>query len=310
VERVAIAGWPLLTSHSWNGFVSVNGAPPGPVLAYFLNVSPGWIDTMKISFMGGRDIRAVDTGVGVVNETFARQFFNGENPLGKTFAKGQSRYEVVGLVRDAPYRSIREPILPVAYVPFAGVDAKGAQTPIRNGTFIVRTSGADPLALVSTLRREVPQARAGFRVSNARAQAELVRAQTVRERLLAMLGLFFAMVAVLLAGVGLYGVLDYSVLQRRREIGIRMAIGAQASDIAIGVTADVFAMVLVGAIVGLAIGVVSGRYLEAMLYQVRATDLGMLAWPWLTILAVALVAAIPAAVRAVRLDPVSALRTE
>ena len=174
---------------------------------------------------------------------------------------------------------MREPILPVVYVPFHPIDAKGVLQPVRTGTFMVRTPSANPLALASTLRREVPRARPEFRVSNIRTQEELVRAQTVRERLLAMLALFFAAVALLLAGIGLYGVLDYSVLQRRREIGIRMAIGAQAGDIARRVTADVFRMVLAGAVVGLALGMASVRYIEALLYQVKATDLAMLAFP-------------------------------
>jgi putative ABC transport system permease protein len=108
-------------------------------------------------------------------------------------------------------------------------------------------------------------------------QEELVRAQTVRERPLAMLALFFAAVALLLAGIGLYGVLDYSVLQRRREIGIRMAIGAQAGDIARRVTADVFTMVLTGSLAGLALGMASVCYIAALLYQVKPTDLAILA---------------------------------
>ena len=160
------------------------------------------------------------------------------------------------------------------------------------------------------LRQEVPRARSEFRVSNIRTQLEINQSDTVRERLLAILALFFGVLALLLSGVGLYGVLDYTVLQRRREIGIRMAIGAQAGDIARRVTVDVLKMVLVGAVAGLALGMTSVRYIESLLYQVRATDLAMLALPSLTILAAALLAAMPAAVRAVRIDPVMMLRSE
>jgi predicted permease len=312
VEKVALAGWPLLSRNSMNNFISVNGAPPGPVLAYFLNVSPGWTDTMKIQFVDGRDFRADDTspGVAIVNEAFAKQYFNGEHPIGKLFARGRSRYQVVGLVHDAPYRSLREPIFPVAYVPLHSVDANGALQPIGHAVFIVRTSGSNPVALASLLRHEVSRARPEFRVSSMGTQTELNRSQTIRERLLAMLALFFAAVALLLAGVGLYGVFDYSVLQRRREIGIRIAVGAQSGDVARRVTADVFSMVLVGAIAGLALGMASVRYIETLLYQVKATGLVMLAVPSLTILAAVLLAAVPAVIRAVRIDPVTMLRAE
>jgi predicted permease len=312
VETVALCGWPLLGGNAWNGFVSVNGAPPGPVLAYFLSVSPGWAETMKIPFIDGRDFRPTDTspGVAIVNETFARTYFADESPIGKLFAKGDHRYQVVGLVRDAPYRNLREPILPSAYVPFHSVDAKGALQTVRDATVIVRTSSPNPMALASSMRQEVPRARGEFRVSNIGTQGELVRAQTLRERLLAMLGLFFAIVALLLAGVGLYGVLDYSVLQRRREIGIRMAIGAQAATVTRLVTVDVFSMVIVGALAGLALGMASVRYIDSLLYQVNPTDASMVALPSLIILVAALLAALPAVIRAVRIDPVTTLRSE
>jgi predicted permease len=256
VEKVALAGFPLLGGGGWNGFVSVNGAPPGPVLAFFLYVSPGWADAMQIPFVEGRDFRPSDTspGAAIVNETFARQYFNAEHPLGKLFAKGENRYQVVGVVRDAPYRSVRESIVPVAYVPFHPIDAKGALQPVRSGTFIVRTRSANPLALASTLRREVPRARSEFRVSNVGTQEDLVRAQTLRERLLAMLALFFAAVALLLAGIGLYGVLDYGVLQRRREIGIRMAIGARGSDVLTQFLVESIVMSVAGGVIGLLVG--------------------------------------------------------
>jgi ABC-type antimicrobial peptide transport system permease subunit len=132
----------------------------------------------------------------------------------------------------------------------------------------------------------------------------------VRERLLATLGLFFAVVALLLAGVGLYGVLHYSVLQRRREIGIRIAVGAQAGGIARLVTMEVFSMVLLGAAAGVGLGMVSVRFIESLFYQVKATDLQILALPSLAILAGALLAALRPIINAVRTHPVTMLRAE
>jgi putative ABC transport system permease protein len=314
VEKVALAGWPLLDGNGWNGFVSVNGAPPSPVLAYFLSVSPGWADTMKIPMIDGRDFLAAETspGAALVNQAFVRTYFNGENPLGKSFEKtsDQTRFQIVGVVGDARYRDMREPITPTAYVPFHATDTSESLIAQSQATFIVRTASSNPLALASTLRQEILRARPEFRVSRIRTQLEINQSHTIRERLLAMLALFFAVVALLLAGVGLYGVLHYSVVQRRREIGIRIAVGAQARSIARLVTVDVFPMVLIGGVAGLGFGMASVRYIESLFYQVKATDLAMLAFPSLTLLAVALLAALPAVIRAVRTDPVAMLRAE
>ena len=181
---------------------------------------------------------------------------------------------------------------------------------MQGGTFVIRTSTANPLALASTLRNEIPRIHPEFRVSNMRTQQELIDSQTVRERLLAMLARFFGCVALLLAGVGLYGVLDYSVLQRRREIGIRMALGAQPRDLAVRVTASVFSMVLLGALTGLALGLASVRYIEPLLYDVRSTELPVLAIPALAMLGAAVLAALPAVIRAVEIDPATLLRAE
>lgn len=117
-------------------------------------------------------------------------------------------------------------------------------------------------------------------MSRVRTQLEINQAQTVRERLLAMLALFFGVVAVVLAGLGLYGVLVYSVLERQREIGIRMAVGAQLTAIVRMVTIDVSLMVLAGATPGLTSGLVLVRYTAALFYEVKPTDLAMLAFPW------------------------------
>jgi putative ABC transport system permease protein len=247
---------------------------------------------------------------------FAKQYFQGEDPVGKWFdrvdaAGDRSHYQIVGLIRDARSRDrLRWPIRPTVYVPFAAVDSAGAFRPTGRGTIVVRTASQNPLALAATLRREVAAARPGFRVRDIRTQLELNQGDTVRERLLAILASFFAGMALLLAGVGLYGVLDYSVLQRRREIGIRIAIGARAGDIVRRVSGEGFAMVLLGAVGGLAIGMASVRYVESLLYQVRLTDVSILALPTFAILIGAVLAALPAVFRAARTDPAKMLRTE
>jgi predicted permease len=318
VETAALTVWPLMSGESAVGDISINGGAPSEIYSDFLNVSPGWMDTMRIPFLGGRDFIASDANptVAIVNQSFAKQYFDGENPIGKWFEKvgsgdARSRFQVVGFVGDARSRDdMRRPIRPTAYVPFQSIDAKGAFVPMGRGTFVVRTSRANPLALASIIRREVPNARAEFRVSNIRTQTEIDQAHTVRERLLAMLGVFFAGIALLLAGVGLYGVLDYSVLLRRKEIGIRMAIGAQAGGIARLVAMDVLAMVAAGALGGVVLGLGSARYIESLFFEVKATDPAMLAIPSLTIVVAALLAAMPAVIHAVRIDPVSMLRSE
>jgi predicted permease len=312
VESVALSGWPTLGAGGWNGFVSVDGAPPLPSWGYFFSVSPRWRETMKMRLVAGRDLRENETtpGTALVNETFVKTFFQGRNPLGRTFAKGNLTFTVAGVVGDAPYKSVKEPILPVAYVPLHALDSKGGLAPLKGATFVVKTRSTNPLSMAATLRRAVAQARVGFRVSNVHSQAELVAAQTVRERLIATLALFFAGVALALAAIGLYGVLDYSVLQRRKEIGIRIAIGAKAGDIAWRVTARVFGMVAAGTVVGIGMGMVSVRYIEALLYEVKPGDPAMLAVPIGVILGATVLAAAPAVLRALRIDPVQMLRSE
>ncbi len=194
-----------MSGESAIGDISINGGTPSEVYSDFLNVSPGWTETMRIPLLGGRDFVASDVNpaVAIVNQSFAKQYFDGENPIGKWFERAgpgdaRSRIQVVGFVGDARSRDdMRRPIRPTAYVPFQSyvpsqsIDAKGAFLPMSRGTFVVRTSSANPLALASILRREVPNARAEIRVSNIRTQTEIDQAHTVRERLLAMLGVFF-----------------------------------------------------------------------------------------------------------------------
>jgi predicted permease len=314
VKSVAISGWPLLGRIMINSAISINGAPPSPTPAWILNISPGWLSTMKIPLLYGRDIRPQDTspGVAIVNQAFAKTYFPGQDPISRTFTRGPNEpaYKIVGVTPDAPYHALRDPIRPVFYIPFSGVDAKSAPTPEGFATFVVHTDAANPLALAGTLRQLVAQRHNGLRVSDVTTQLDLVRDQTVRERLLAMLAAFFAALALLLAGIGLYAVLNYSVLQRRREIGIRMAIGSTRTGIVRLVTVDVFRMIVLGSCAGIALGFGAARYVASLFYQVKATDADMIALPACALLLTALIATLPAVLRALHTDPTEILRAE
>lgn len=318
VESVALCDWAPMSGSSSISPVWANGVgPEDGGDPYFLGVSPQWLNTMKIPLLAGRDFRSEETGphVAIVNESFARHFFDGENPVGKTYETMRGRdtripVTIVGLVRNARYDSMREVIRPTVYVPSKSLDDAGVVREREGGHLMVRTESANPMQLASVLRHAVPEARAEFRVSNIRTQEELVRSHTIRERMLAMLSLFFAVVALLLAGVGLYGVLDYSVVQLRRDIGIRLALGAQAGKIVRRVATEVFSMLLLGSVIGLMMGIASERYLETLLYQVKPTDLAMLMLPMGTILGAALLAAVPPVIRALRINPATMLRSE
>jgi len=314
VESVAISSWPLLGHLRINSHISVNGAPPTLPSAFFLNVSPGWLSTMKIPLVAGRDFRPEETSPGsaIVNETFAKTFFPGQDPIGRTFERGanQPLNKIVGVTPDIPDHDLRAPDGPVFYVPFNTVDDHSAAKAVSFATFTLHTELQNPLALADTLRHLIAERHNGLRVSNVTTQLDLIRDQTIRERLIAMLAAFFAAVALLLAGIGLYGVLNYSVLQRRREIGIRMAIGSSRSGIVRLVTLDVFVMIALGGSAGMALGFGAARYVASLFYQVKATDADVIALPAFAIVLTALVATLPAVVRALRTDPTEILRSE
>jgi predicted permease len=314
VNSVSISRWPLLGRIAINSAISINGAPPAPTPAFFLIVSPGWFSTMKIPLVSGRDFRPQDTspGAAIVNETFGKTFFPGQNPIGRSFERGANQpvYQIVGVTPDVPYRDLREPSRPVFYIPFVEIDGKSAPMAVEFATFTIHTDAQNPLALAGSLRRLIAQRHNGLRVSNITTQLDLFRDQTIRERLIAMLAAFFAVVALLLAGIGLYAVLNYSVLQRRREIGIRLAIGSPRAGIVRLVTLDVFRMIALGSCAGVALGLGAARYVASLFYQVRATDTDMIALPACAMLLTAFVATLPAVLRALRTNPTGIMRAE
>jgi putative ABC transport system permease protein len=322
VQSTALEDWPLMSGWQHNDQISVHGEVPSQALAFFLAVSPGWLDTMRIPLVDGRDFRDSDAtpSVAMVNETFAKSFFSGRNPVGQGFdvsgwKEPKRHYEIVGLVKDVMYRNVRERIAPQVYLPVHHVAATagapvGTLRPMRGEVIAVRTNSDNVSQMADTLRSIVTQTDAEFRVSTVTAQTELIANQTIRERLLAALAGFFAGVALLLAAVGLYGVLHYSVVQREREIGIRIALGAAAANIARIVSARVMAMVLVGAAAGLIAGAASVRFVASLLYGVKGTDVSMMVLPAIVLLAAVACAAVPAVLRAVRIDPAIMLRAE
>jgi hypothetical protein len=271
---------------------------------------------MHINFIDGRDFRpgdvqpqvngkAIIAGAGIVNEAFARKYFDGQNPVGRTAYARQSKdafapVRIVGYVRDAAYSSVRERFRPTVYVPIA--ERSG-------GTFVLRST-LDLRVLTPMLRNAVPRARSGLHVVSIESQTALARRQMIRERLLATLSFFFGVVALILATVGLYGVLNFSVIQHRREIGIRMALGAPSAHVVRRVTTGMLLMVSVGSVIGLAAGLAGAQLLEALLFDVKSTDVPMMAAPVLLLFAAAASAALPPVIRAVRLDPARTLRSE
>src|SRR5271169_4783700 len=148
---VALTDEPLLGGSSWNNFISVNGGPPNGILSYMRAVSPGWLETMKIPLIDGRDFLPSDARprAALVNETFAKVYFDGVDPVGKSFDLSldegvRLRYQIVGFVADVRYKSLRGAILPQLYVPFHSVDDSGAARKKSSGTLLVRTSGPVP----------------------------------------------------------------------------------------------------------------------------------------------------------------------
>ena len=315
VQSVALAGWSPLSGNHWTGAVRVQGQAMDPRSPYLIDVAPGYFETMRIGWIAGRDFRPGDgqpqltpdkhpvRGVAIVNEAFTYRYFEGRNPVGQVVEMLRAKdfwvpVEIVGYVRDACYSTVRETIRPTIYLP----------TENRDGTsLLVRTAG-DPTALTGALRTGLSHLRSGLRVGNIMAQSWLVDRQMLRERLLAALSFFFAIVALALAAIGLYGVLNYGVIRQRREIGIRIALGARSTHVVRRIASGALAVVLCGAAAGLAGGIVCASFIEKLLYEVKPGDTGAIAAPLVVLIIAAILAALPPAIRATQIDPAQTLR--
>ena len=207
---------------------------------------------------------------------------------------------MVGVAKDAKYTDFREPAPPTVYDPYSPENAAVIQ---------VRTR-LEMGALLAALREEIPRAHAAFRLTDVTPQSTLVGNHLVRDRALALLSAFFSLVASVLVIVGVYGLLSYTVLQRTREIGIRLALGAQPAQIVALVWREVGGMTVIGLVIGAVGAALTGRFMTTLLYEVTPSDLWSIAAPLLSLLAAcAFAAAIPAR-RAARIAPTTALTVE
>jgi predicted permease len=307
VASVSLSAWPLFSQGGSISLVRVPGHESDTFSPPHLPVSPGFFDTMRIRLVEGRDFIPSDseplepTAV-IVNEAFARRYFGAASPIGRAYDRtGQPppvRQEIVGVVTDVRLSDLRSVPPPTVYVPHRGL-----------GTMQVRAAG-DALALTAVIDREVRATHPSLRVTEFGLQSTRVANTLLRERLLALLSGFFAAVGLLMAAVGLYGVLSYSVVRRTREIGIRMALGARSGALVIAIVRDAALMTGIGIIVGVAGGLYLSGFVKGLLHDVHPTDAFSIVLPIGCLLLTAFFAAVPAARRASQLDPVEALRSD
>ncbi len=287
-----------------------------------LGVGPNFFETMRIPFLIGRGFTASDYQLSVsndgtsptsaptpviVNQTFVEKYLGKENPIGKEFGQAEASadepanpgFEIVGVVRDAKYNDLRREIHAMMYMPqrFGGA------------SFELRTA-ADPLAILPAIREVVAQVSTNLPLFDVKTESEQIDRLLFEERLVARLSGFFALLALVLACVGLYGLLSYEVSRRTREIGIRMTLGAHQGNVLKLVLRQGIVLAIAGAAVGIGVALGVTRYLASMLYNVRASDPATIAGVAILLTLVAFAACYIPARRATRVDPMVALRHE
>lgn len=271
-----------------------------------LKITPGFLDAMQIRLVEGRDLSlqdvASESSVVLVNEAFVRTYLRGQNPLGTRFVRADSPWvalEIAGVAGDTKYDSLREPSEPMIFEPLLDV----------SGTLVLRTTG-NPLMLTGELRAEMKRVHPALRVTRMKLLSTRIDETSIRERLLALIAAFFGVLALLLAGVGVYGVLSYSVVRRTKEIGIRVALGARSSGIVLLITRDVAIVMASGVVIGAAGGFGLSRLVGSLLFEVKPLDLGSSAMPVASLFFASTIAAVRPALRAARLEPTVALCEE
>ena len=299
----------LLSAGQWTSGVHIEGQPEKTTVETdMLAVGPSFFETMRLPLLNGRTFAASDLrstqAVAIVNQTFVRRFLEGRNPIGlhlggTTPSGNKVEREIVGVVADAKYDDLRKPLEPTAYIPLQEGEAY----------FALRTS-TKPEALIPEVRRIVGALDDNLPLFDMRTQTQTIDRLLFNERLVAKLSSLFGALALILACVGLYGLLSYEVARRTREIGIRTALGAQRREIFRLVLFQGLILAMVGALVGIGAAIGVTRYLGSLLYGIRATDPATFVIIAFLLIAVALLACYIPSRRATRVDPLVALRYE
>jgi len=310
----------LLMDNNWSDRVEVAGYTPQSdenMECYGQIVGPKFFETMGMQLLLGRDFGSQDerpTGentapptrrVAVINQTMARYFFGNDNPIGKHFnfrGRAQNQIEIVGVVKDTKYRTLREQTPRTIYMPFY-------QNAFLGGTFVLRTV-SDPTNFAAAIRGTVQEIDPKLQVLGLRTMNDVVDRTLVQERFVAELAGFFSLFALLLASIGLYGIMSYGVVRRTSEIGIRMALGAQRGDIIWLVMRETLLLVIIGAAIGLPAALAATRLISSQLFGLTGTDPVTLSLATLLLIVVAAFAGYLPAKRASRVDPMVALRYE
>ena len=277
-------------------------------------IGPGYFSTLGVPMLRGRELTLADmtanSKVCVINQAMAKDFFDGRDPIGKhikdLYPGSPSEYEIVGVARDFRTDSLRGNVIRHFYAPAA--NAIGGGVPSEVG-FEVRTVAA-PGSVFSAIRQRIQEADKAIDVGKPRTVEDLIDRRVLQQRIIAQLSSFFGGLAVVLAAIGLYGVLSYAVAQRTNEIGIRMAVGAGRSRVVWMILRETLAMLAVGTLVGGTAAVALSRLVESQMFGVKGSDPMTLAGAAALLAAIAAFASVFPAMRAAKVDPMIALRVE